>query len=148
MDVKTKDGITKYVDSSHIVTFPEGLFGFEKYKKFAIFESEYMPLVWLQSVEDEKLAFLMVDPFVICKDYEADIDDEALAKIFVKSPEDVIVMALVTVPSDGAPITANLLGPIVINKQNNLCAQVILTSNKWTTKHDIIEALNKTREAN
>ncbi|HAH61055.1 MAG TPA: flagellar assembly protein FliW [Treponema sp.] len=145
MDIKTKTMGIKTVEQKQIVTFPEGLFGFEEYKRYAIIESEYNPFIWLQSLDDEKLAFLIVDPFVICTDYEADIDDESLAKIGVKSPEDVIVMAILTIPTDGSHITANLQGPIIINKKNNLCEQIILSDNKWTTKHDIINAL-KTRE--
>lgn len=146
MDVKTKTMGVKEVDSSQIVTFPDGLFGFEDFKKYAVIDSEYEPFIWLQSVDNEKLAFLIVDPFIICSNYEADIDDESLKKINVKSPEDVIVMAIVTVPSDGSHITANLQGPIVINKKNNLCEQVILSDNRWTTKQDIIEALKNNRE--
>lgn len=146
MDVKTKTMGMKHVDQSQIVTFPEGLFGFEQYKKYAIIESEYTPFLWLQSVDDEKLAFLIVDPFIICADYEADIDDASLRKVGVKSPEDVIVMAIVTVHSDGSPITANLQGPLVINKKNNMCEQVILSDSRWTTRHDIIEALKQKRE--
>jgi flagellar assembly factor FliW len=143
MDIKTKTMGIKKVEQNQIVTFPEGLFGFEDYKKYAIIASEYNPFLWLQSLDDEKLAFLIVDPFIICADYEADIDDESLVKIGVKAPEDVIVMSIVTVPSDGSHVTANLQGPIVINKKNNLCEQTILSDNRWTTKHDIIDALKK-----
>jgi flagellar assembly factor FliW len=143
MDVQTKTMGIKKIDSEQIVTIPDGLFGFEEYKKYAVLESEFSPFFWLQSLDDEKLAFLIVDPFVICTDYEADIDDESLAKIGVESPEDVIVMAIVTVPSDGSHITANLQGPVVINKKNNRCKQIILSDNRWTTKHDIIDALKK-----
>ncbi|MCK9169356.1 MAG: flagellar assembly protein FliW [Treponema sp.] len=144
MDIQTKTMGTKKIEQSQIVTFPQGLFGFEKYKKYAVIESEYTPFLWLQSLDDEKLAFLIVDPFIICTDYEADIDDESLLKIGVKAPEDVIVMCIVTVPSDGSShITANLQGPVVINKKNNLCEQTILGDNRWTTKYDIIDALKK-----
>src|SRR5574344_78596 len=143
MDVKTKTkGVVK-VEPKQIVTIPEGLFGFEDYKKYAIIESEYKPFIWLQSIDDQNLAFLMVDPFIVCGDYEADIDDASLAKIDVKSPEDVIVMAIVTVPGNGERITANLQGPLVINKKNNMCEQVILSSSRWTTKEDILDAFKK-----
>ena len=143
MDVKTKAMGVKSVEENHIVTFPEGLFGFEDYKKYATIESEWAPLIWLQSLDDERLAFLLIDPFLICDDYEADIDDESLKKIDVRSPEDLIVMAVVTVPSDGSAVTANLQGPLVINKKNKLCVQVILSDGRWTTKHAILDALKK-----
>ena len=61
----------------------------------------------------------------------------------MRSPEDLIVMAVVTVPSDGSAVTANLQGPLVINKKNKLCVQVILSDGRWTTKYAILDALKK-----
>ena len=137
MEVRTKTLGIKTVDEEHLLEIPEGLFGFEKYKQFALVESGYAPFIWLQSIDEEALAFLLVDPFLICNDYEADIDDESLKKISVSSPEDVIVMAVVTIPSDGKSITANLQGPLIINKKNRKATQVILNDNRWTTKFEI-----------
>lgn len=141
MDVKTKIGTTVSVDENHILNFPEGLFGFELYHNYAIFDSEYSPFMWMQSLEDSNLAFLIVDPFLICSDYELDVDDKTLLKIGITSPKDVIVMSIVTIPKDGSAVTANLQGPIIINRNNKECMQAVLNSTQWTTKFDIIKAL-------
>ncbi len=146
MELKTKVNGIVNVEEKQLVTFPEGLLGFEKYTKFALIDSEYEPFIWLQSTEESNLAFLMIDPFLICNDYEADIDDSALKNIGVESAEDIIIMTLVTIPKDGSAITANFLGPIVINKKNRKCLQVILNDNRWTTKFDIVKALKKKGE--
>lgn len=146
MEVKTKVNGIVNVEEKQLVTFPEGLLGFEKYKKFVLIDSEYEPFIWLQSTEESNLAFLMIDPFLICNDYEADIDDSTLKNIGVESAEDIIIMTLVTIPKDGSAITANFLGPIVINKKNRKCLQVILNDNRWTTKFDIVKALKKKGE--
>lgn len=146
MEVKTKVNGIVNVEEKQLVTFPEGLLGFEKYKKFALIDSEYEPFIWLQSTEESNLAFLMIDPFLICNDYEADIDDSTLKNIGMESAEDIIIMTLVTIPKDGSAITANFLGPIVINKKNRKCLQVILNDNRWTTKFDIVKALKKKGE--
>lgn len=146
MEVKTKVNGIVNVEEKQLVSFPEGLLGFEKYTKFALIDSEYEPFIWLQSTEESNLAFLMIDPFLICNDYEADIDDSTLKNIGVESAEDIIIMTLVTIPKDGSAITANFLGPIVINKKNRKCLQVILNDNRWTTKFDIVKALKKKGE--
>lgn len=146
MLVETKMNGAKDVDEKHIITIPAGLFGFEEYTDFALIESEYEPFVWLQSLQEKNLAFLLIDPFLICEDYEADIDDRELLKIGIKDPADVMVMTVVTVPSDGSAVTANLQGPLIINKKNRRCMQAILDGTRWTTKHNIIEAL-KGKEA-
>lgn len=147
MQVKTKMMGTVEVDQNHVINIPDGLFGFEEYTDFALIESQYKPFIWLQSLKEQNLAFLLIDPFIICSDYEADIDDRELLKIGIKDPADVTVMTVVTVPSDGSAVTANLQGPLIINKKNHKCMQAILDGTKWTTKHNILGAL-KAKEEN
>ena len=142
MEVITKARGKIEISEDKLLTIPEGLFGFEDYTKYALIESEYDPFLWLQSVEEPNVAFLIVDPFLISTEYETDIDDSTLAKIGITKPEDIIIMTIVTVPQDGSHITANFQGPIVINKQNRKCIQAILTDTRWSTKVDIVEALN------
>ena len=141
MQVETKMMGTVEVSGERAIKIPSGLFGFEEYTDFVLVDSQYEPFIWLQSLQEKNLAFLLIDPFIICKDYEADIDDKELLKIDLKDPADVWVLTIVTVPGDGRPVTANLQGPLVINKKNHLCMQAILSDGKWTTKHNIIEAL-------
>ncbi len=143
MEVNTRTKGIVSVDESRILTFPAGIMGFEQYQRYALIDSEYEPFIWLQSTDKKELAFLLIDPFLICGDYEADIDDEILKSIGVRSPEDIIVMTIVTVPPDGSAITANFLGPVIINRKNNLCAQAVLNDSRWTVKYNIVEALKK-----
>lgn len=143
MEIVTKARGKITVSEDKLIEIPDGLFGFEKYKKYALLNSDYEPFIWLQSVDEANLAFLIIDPFLISNDYETDIDDESLKKIGITKPEDIVIMCIVTVPSDGSPITANFQGPLIINKENKKCMQVIINDNKWTTKVNIIESLKK-----
>ncbi len=146
MQIETKANGLVEIEEKQIVTFPEGIMGFEKYHRYALINSEYEPFIWLQSLDEKSLAFLLVDPFLICGEYEADIDDDNLMKIQVSSPEDIVVMTIVTIPSDGGDITANFLGPIVINRRNNKCLQAVLNDGRWDTKFNIMEALRNKGE--
>jgi len=141
MIVNTKSNGPVEVTDDHLLSVPEGIFGFEDYTKYALIDSDYEPFIWLQSVEKPEVAFLIVDPFLICSNYETDIDDESLKKIGISKPEDIIIMTIVTVPSSGSPITANFAGPLVINKTTRQCMQVILNDNRWSTKVDIMAML-------
>ena len=143
MLVKTKNGKSVEVPEDYLITIPEGLFGFEDYTQFALVESPYAPFIWLQSREESALAFLAVDPFVICRDYEPDIDDGELLKIGIDEPSSVQLLSLVTVPSDGKPVTANLLGPLVINKKTRTAVQVILGDSRWEVKYDIVATIKR-----
>ena len=141
MEVQTKTRGMVTVDDSRMLDFPRGLFGFEEYHRYALIEAEYEPFFWLQSLDEVGLAFLLVDPFLIVNDYELDIDDKMLGDIGVASPADAYVWSVVTVPADGGPVTANLQGPIVINRKTRQALQVILSDSKWTIKHNILKAL-------
>lgn len=143
MQIETKMMGTVSIENDRIIKIPLGLFGFEEYTDFALLESEYPPFIWLQSLQDKNLAFLLIDPFEIIPDYEADIDDKELARIGIKDPLDVMVLTIVTVPNDGSPITANFQGPLIINKKNHQCMQAILDNSKWTTKQNIVEAIKR-----
>ncbi|MBQ7613175.1 MAG: flagellar assembly protein FliW [Spirochaetaceae bacterium] len=146
MKIETKTmGIVEIRDTQ-IITMPEGFYGFENFTQFALLDSEQPPFFWMQSMEDKTLAFIVIDPFLFRPDYELDIDDNTLSKIEASSPENILVFALVTIPQDGSPITANLQGPLVINKQNKKGLQVVVAGEQWKTKHDIIAEMNVHRK--
>ena len=92
MELITKARGKITVTEDHLITIPAGLFGFEQYTKYALVDSDYEPFLWLQSCEDPNLAFLIVDPFLICSEYETDIDDASLKKIGITKPEDIIII--------------------------------------------------------
>jgi len=141
MDIKTKSLGTVNIDNKPKVQFLTGLFGFEKEKNYVLLESEYSPFLWLQSIENETLAFLVVDPFTFFNDYEIDLDDEIVEELEIKNPSEVMVLTIITIPPDGKPITANLQGPLVFNKTNDKAKQVILDNPQWTTKHSLHDAM-------
>ena len=141
MDVKTKSMGIISIDEDHVITLPDGLFGFEDFKKYALVDSQYEPLLLMQSLDEQGLCFFLIDPFLICNDYEVDADDKILEKIDLKEPSDVCVMAIVTVPAHGSHVTANLQGPLIINRKNRKGMQIVLPNDKYTTKYDILKAL-------
>ncbi|MCL2210508.1 MAG: flagellar assembly protein FliW [Treponema sp.] len=143
MNVNTKAFGSLDVDEKLKINFPQGLFGFEDYVEYVLLaDEEHKPFYWLQSVDEKEIAFVLIDPFLFRKDYEANITDEELAEIGITSPEKIQIYAIVTIPQDGSPMTANLQGPIVINEENMTAKQAILSDMKWKTRHDILAELN------
>jgi flagellar assembly factor FliW len=89
----------------------------------------------------EQVAFVLVNPFLFRPDYEMNISNDELAEIGIRSPEKVLVFSIVTIPPDGGPMTANLQGPLVINRDTRAGKQAILSDARWKTKHDIMAEL-------
>jgi flagellar assembly factor FliW len=147
MKVATKAYGLVDVDERQKITFPFGLLGFEQLKDFVLLDAEQQPFYWLQSIDVERVAFILVNPFLFRPDYELDIADQELQDIGISNPKDALVFAIVTIPADGSPMTANLQGPLVINKDIHVGKQMILMDPRWRTKHDIVAELAATRKA-
>jgi flagellar assembly factor FliW len=144
MKVDTKAFGLLEIDDKQKVSFPQGLFGFEDYNEYVLLDdSEHPPFFWLQSVDEKEIAFILINPFYFRKDYEANITNEELAEIGITSPESALIFVIVTIPQDGSSMTANLQGPIIINKENMTGIQAVLSDAKWKTRHDIIAELQK-----
>ena len=135
------------IDERQKIVFPRGLFGFEEYTDYVLLDSESQPFYWLQSMDDEGVAFILVNPFLFRPDYEVDIPNEELSDIGIASPEEALIFVIVTIPPDGSPITANLQGPLVINRDSRTAKQAVLTDVRWQTRHDIIGELNESEES-
>ena len=129
------------IDEENVLTFPEGIPGFEQYKKFVIINNpdEENPFDWLQSVDNEDLAFVIINPFFVFPDYDITIPESAIEKLKIKDETDVFVYTIVVVPENFEDMTTNLSGPIIINGREKLGKQVILEDNRYTTKHYIFK---------
>jgi len=132
------------VDERQKIIFPQGLFGFEKLKDYLLLDAERQPFYWLQSMNAEEVAFVLVNPFLFRPDYEVNISNEELDGIGIHSPEKALIFSIVTIPQDGSPMTANLQGPLIINRDTRMGKQAILTDDRWKTKHDIMAELAAT----
>jgi flagellar assembly factor FliW len=145
MRVQTKAYGALDVDERQLVSFPAGLLGFEQFKDYVLLDARQKPFFYLQSLDVTELSFILIDPFLFRADYTVDVSDEALGEIGVAKPEEVLVFAIVTVPGDGAAATANLMGPLVINKSNRKGMQAVLTDARWRVKHDIMAEMASSR---
>ena len=142
MKVATKAYGLIEVDEHQKITFPQGLFGFENCHEYVLLDAEKEPFYWLQSMDDEHIAFVLINPFLFRPDYEMNIDGEELLPIGLNEPEKAVIFSIVTIPADAAPLTANLQGPLVINRDNRMGIQAILSDSRWKTKHDIMAELS------
>lgn len=133
------------VDERQRLLFPNGLLGFEVYKKFVLLDAEQKPFYWLQSTEAVQTAFVLIYPEVFRPDYDPGITEEDLEDLGIKNEKDLLIFAIVTVQPDGKTITANLQGPLIINKVTRVGKQIIARKSEWKTRHNVIQELNALR---
>ncbi|ACL74486.1 flagellar assembly protein FliW [Ruminiclostridium cellulolyticum] len=133
------------IKDEDIIEFSEGIVGFEDIHRYGIIRNQNSdsPFSWLQAVEKSELAFAVVDPFVIKKDYDFVLSDEYVKALDINDPSQVNVYAIVVVPDDLTKISMNLKAPVIVNKDNRKAAQVILDTDEYTVRHYIMDELQK-----
>jgi flagellar assembly factor FliW len=115
------------IDDRQIIVFPGGLFGFEKYSRFALIEeSPNSVFKWLQCLEDKNLAFIVIQPELFTSTYVPIIPPSELKSLKLTKIEDALIMVIVSIPGEDPDLmTANLQGPILINKKDLVGGQFI-----------------------
>ena len=130
------------VAEKQLVRFPDGLYGFERHTEFGLLDAHRPPFYWLQSTQDREVAFILINPYLFRPDYVLDIAADDLEEIGSPGEDDILVFAILTIPAAGEA-TANLQGPLVINRSRRIGKQSISLDARWTTKHAIASEMTR-----
>jgi flagellar assembly factor FliW len=108
--------------------FAAGLPGFPDHRRFTLvwWGDEDGPFSILVSLDEPTVEFLVVPPAMFFPDYEPEIDDDVAERLGLETAEDALLLVIVTVGDDPAAATANLLGPIIVNRHTRDAIQAVL----------------------
>lgn len=123
--------------------FAGGLPGFPDARRFVLLRlgDETSPFSVLRSLDDEvDLEFVVTHPGLFFPDYEPEIDDDTAARLDLQSADDALLLVIVTVGDPVAASTANLLGPIVVNRHTRAAAQAVLGNSGYATREALVPA--------
>lgn len=145
MTVSTKYFGEIELDESKIITFDNGLLGFEEYKKYTLIfnsDSEHRPTIsWLQSVEEQGLALPVMIPTLVDPSYNPTIEDGVLSNIGDWNEENISVLVTVTVPEDITAMTTNMRAPIIINTESMKGVQAIVEDKQYEIRFPVYKIL-------
>jgi len=149
MKVNTKPYGLIDVDDRQKIHFPYGLLGFENLKNFVLLDALQQPFYWLQSMEVQEVAFVLIDPTIFRPDYSPDVSPADLEPIQLApdSKDSMLILTIVTIPEEQREMTANLQGPLIINRDLHIGRQCITENENWKTRHKIIEELSQVRNS-
>lgn len=149
MEIKTKAFGDITIDDEKIISFPKGIVGFPDLTEFALIHDEDKgtdTIHWLQSIQEPAFAMPVMDPLLVCPDYNPEVDDELLSHLGEISEDELLVLVTVTVPKDITKMTVNLKGPIVINATERKATQVIVEGDQYQVKFPIYDILNANKK--
>ena len=138
------------IDDNKIIHFPSGIIGFPEMTDFAlVFDEEKgkdTPIRWLQSLQEAEFAMPVMDPLLVAKDYNPEVEDDYLIPLGEMNTEDTLVLVTVTVPKELTKMSVNLQAPIVINADSKKGIQIIVNSDKYPVKYYIYDIMQEMKK--
>jgi flagellar assembly factor FliW len=123
--------------------FASGLPGFPDARRFVLVRlgDETSPFSVLRNLDGAAdLEFVVTHPGLFFPDYEPEIDDDTANRLELTSADDALLLVIVTVTDPVSASTANLLGPIVVNRHTRAAAQAVLGASGYNTREALVSA--------
>jgi flagellar assembly factor FliW len=123
--------------------FAGGLPGFPDARRFVLIRigDELSPFSVLRSLDDgSDVEFVVTHPGLFFPDYAPEIDDDTAERLELTSADDALLLVIVTVTDPVAASTANLLGPIVVNRHTRAAAQAVLGASGYNTREALVSS--------
>lgn len=115
------------IDDRRVLKFVGPMLGFEGAERYALLDlNPESPLKVLQRADDPNTSFLVADPTLFFPDYKIKLTARQVEDLGLDDPAKAAVMVVVTIRDQGKRLTANLLGPVIINADELLGKQVTL----------------------
>ena len=148
MLVKTRFFGEVDIEDEKILTFDNGIMGFEDMKRWTLIydieKGSEGPISWFQSVDMAELALPVINPYTVTAVYEPVVEDELLKPLGEFKDEELVTLLTITIPSeDPSKTTANFRAPILINPVNRKGIQVIVNNEDYPIKFSIYESVQK-----
>ena len=124
-------------DKNEAIHIINGLIRFEAYTEYLPipFHEDSDSLISLQSLEDETLSFILMNPFGILADYSPSLSDEELKELDAEASEDLSYYVVCVMRDSVAESTVNLKAPLVVNARTRQARQIILDQSEYTFRH-------------
>ncbi|MDA3791463.1 MAG: flagellar assembly protein FliW [Desulfobacula sp.] len=138
------------IDDKKILTMPEGLPGFPGFERFVLFEDpKAAPFCWFQSIEAPNLSLIVMNPVVFKPDYQLNLQGLIADRDWKEvKPDKLLIVVVINIKEDecGKRITANLMGPLVINLENQEAIQMALCDSDYSHQYDVLGAISNNDE--
>ncbi|MBE3580499.1 MAG: flagellar assembly protein FliW [Thermoanaerobacteraceae bacterium] len=95
------------------------------------------PFYLLRSLQDDKVGFILVNPFFFFPHYEFDLPRDETDALGVSSAEEVAVFCIVNASRGPKAATVNLLAPVVVNVATGVARQVVLADSRYGLRHPL-----------
>ncbi|MBA3014473.1 MAG: flagellar assembly protein FliW [Proteobacteria bacterium] len=128
------------IEEDKIITMTTPFLGFAAERYFILLpHGPGSVFWWLQAVDNPDLAFVVIQPAIINPNYHPAIPSPLHTELHAHNEGDLEVLVILTIPK-GQPeaMTANLLGPVILNPTQKLAKQILLDPSLYSPCWPII----------
>ena len=144
MKIKTTRFGELEVEKKDILTFKDGLLGYDNLKKYFVVDPGDQTLIlWLQSIDDEATAFPIIEPKIFNPEYTVKLLPAELQSLSLENLSDASIYTILTIPSVVTEMSANLKAPVVINNKTKNARQIVLQDSKLEIRSLIYKDLKR-----
>lgn len=136
-------------EESQPIEFPSGLIGLEEWQRFVLISHPAgEPLQLLQSLDDSRVSLIVADPRQIITDYHVVLSEaDVRALQYTGSPgvlpsnvsHHIGIYSILSIQEEPFSVTANLIGPLVINWEAKVGRQVILSDSNYDPRYPLVD---------
>jgi flagellar assembly factor FliW len=133
------------IKDEKIITMKRGIPGFPGRNRFVMLNREEShPFLWYQCVDDPKLAFVLLNPFLLKPDFSFDFNPILSEMSWQTDETSSLAIFIIVNASSGDPakMTANLMAPLIINTKRYEAIQHILQDGVYSHKYPICQKDN------
>src|SRR5688572_22940105 len=131
------------LDTANQLELPQGLIGFANYKRAELlYMPDHLPFLWMKlhgPVDD--LHFIVIEPGGIVTGYEPEIFDNDAEMLDLRDPAEAMILNIVTLRRQNpVEATANLIGPVVVNRRTRIGRQLVISNySRYSAHHALVE---------
>jgi flagellar assembly factor FliW len=131
------------VPPANQIILPHGIIGFSQFKRAELlYLPDHLPFLWMKLGEPtDALHFIVIEPGGIVPGYEPEIFDEDIAQLEIRDQAEAMILNIVTLKRHNpVEATANLIGPIVVNRRTRVGRQLVISNySRYSAHYALVE---------
>jgi flagellar assembly factor FliW len=128
---------------SNEILLPYGIIGFGAYKRAELlYLPDHLPFLWMKMYSAvDHLHFIVIEPGGIVTDYQPELFDDDADALDLRDASEAMILNIVTLRRPNpVEATANLIGPIVVNRRTRLGRQLVISNySRYSASFPLIE---------
>ncbi|HET58359.1 MAG TPA: flagellar assembly protein FliW [Deltaproteobacteria bacterium] len=120
-----------------VIEMKRSIPGFEQVRRYSLIAKDDDNPFWLLRGVDGSPVFVVVDPFLVCPDYDPVIPEREARFLELKDESEATLLVIVAIRREPLSVTVNLRAPLLVNTGKDLAVQVVLEDQDWPVRYTI-----------